>query len=301
MAKHRILISLATLALVAPLALTNVNPTHASVGIQTEGKRTVPTKNVPKHKKVMTMKQFRAMLKKQQKASIAKEKKQMKGAKTIFLIKGHEVYTIRAKGRRVFPISMKKYASTKKFHKIYRRAMKHLRINVKKYRLTHKAKYLRRAKHEMRYEETARLPKVKAPKKSVRKPAKAKTFVVNNHGRKQVELTSLYKRGSYKLAKRSGFAKGPTLDKVRTMFDRYKPNDKRAVIPAKYNILPNNTAWLVSHHTNNVNTIANLKNAYFYSPTYHGWTWIGKPQVQANQSKQTTKKTTLNKAINNNK
>lgn len=88
-------------------------------------------------------------------------------------------------------------------------------------------------------------------------------------------LKSKYRRGTANQARRSGFATGPTLDQVNTVFDHYRPNSRRAVVPKNYRIQPNNTTWLVGRHTNNINKITHMRQAYYYNGQIHGWSNIG--------------------------
>lgn len=145
--------------------------------------------------------------------------------------------------------------TTKRSHKRTRRS-KRARRTRRNHKRTRKTKRNRIARRINKHRRNAR--------------SKKNTFTLSF-----TYLKSKYHQGSNNRAKRSGFAEGPDLGGINTMFNRYKPNDRRAVIPKSYQIKPNDTTWLVGRYTNNTNKINHMRNVYYYNGQTHGWANIG--------------------------
>lgn len=302
-------------------------------------------------KQKAAQKKIMQQLQKQMKAQQAKEKAQMlKTAQSLFLVKGHEVYTVKADitkqgSANPVPGTMKKTMSLRKFAKLQRSEILKANIMARKARLTHNSRKMKAAQNLfMKYGRVGQIPTKKQQQAQAKRAAKAqknsndnkarrtnrksrrvvrrkrgrrvvrrirhrhtklthkarknrkirlinhhaKTFNVNENGHRITLLRSEYKRGNRRAATRSGFANGLVLDQTtHTMFSKYLPNSRRAIVPKNYkiykvNLNSNNrnqqaTVWLVGRRTNSIKKINNMKQAYYYgyNNRYGGWRNIG--------------------------
>lgn len=125
-------------------------------------------------------------------------------------------------------------------------------------------------------------------RKSRKNNRHSKSFTAKEGNNYVKYLKSKYRRGNRKALRRSGFANGSTFSRglIRTMFDRYAPNSRRAVIPRRFRIYKVNlnkgqnqpaTVWLVGRRTRNINKINHMHQAYYYryNKQYGGWANIG--------------------------
>lgn len=253
----KISLGIASVALVAPLLLASASahPTNASTARQTQ---VMPDESRSSFLKGSSGSQHQSNL--------------LKHASIIFVQKGNKVYTAKANGTNMFPSTMKYYSSLSYFKKRATTEINRLKHNKRAYHKNHNHSYLKHMAHETRFSRIAQLPSsYKVP--SVKSH---NTFQFKDYsGKVETLLKSKFKRGNNHKAKKSGFAYGPRENNAFTVFNKYKPNDSRAIVPKHFKVRPDQTVWLVGHHTNSLHKIDRFHDAYYYNGQAKGWADIG--------------------------
>lgn len=190
-----------------------------------------------------------------------------------------EAYQLYTEYRRVGRIQVNKTSQSNKTKKINNRK-RNQGQNKRTIRKSHqKINRRRRNKKRKRHAKRSR----RFTKRNRRRPVRS--FTVKEGNQSVTYLNSLYRRGNKRTARRSGFSNGLTSGNLHVMFNRYRPNDHRAVIPHNYRIYKVNlkhvrgpvTAWVVGRHTNSMKKINHARQAYYYcyNKKYGGWSDVG--------------------------